>query len=83
MMKMTPEQRLALFTALEAKLNNLIDRGLPRRAAGVCLDIISIVDTHGERQKYAKLRATLVRSSNKHNGQQSWYLAGQFNGGDL
>lgn len=80
---MTPEQRNERFSDLELKLNSLINRGLPRRAAGVCLDIISIVDTHGERQKYAKLRASLVRNSNRHNGQQSWYLAGQFNGGEM
>lgn len=78
---MTPEQRQERFSDLELKLNSLIERGLSRRAAGICLDIISIVDTHCERQKYAMLRASLVRNSNRHNGQQSWYLAGQFNGG--
>ncbi|HHL3256502.1 TPA: hypothetical protein ACQ5AA_001689 [Citrobacter braakii] len=84
---MTPElyqlQQAQLMCRLEATVNDLISRGLKRRAATVCLDLIDAAETTAQRQKFAQLRGMLIRTSNCGFGRgnlQTWYLAGNFAG---
>lgn len=83
---MTPEQNFALQRAermsnLESQVNSLIQRGLKRRAATLCLDLMDAANTNSERQKFAHLRGTLIRSS-RCIREQSWCLAGNFMGAE-
>lgn len=82
---MTPEQhqtgRAARMQALEAKVDELINKGLNRRAATVCLELIDAAETSSQRQKYSQLRGLLIRTSNRARGNmQTWYLAGNYMG---
>lgn len=82
---MTPEQKFAKqradrLIAIEAQVNDLISRGLKRRAATLCLSLIDAADTAADRQRFASLRSSLFRSSRMRDREQSWHLAGQFLG---
>ncbi|EDW8118145.1 hypothetical protein A9G83_000699 [Salmonella enterica subsp. enterica serovar Sundsvall] len=84
---MTPElyqqQQAELVRKLEAKVNELVRRGLKRRAAMICLELIDAAETSAQRQKFAQLRGMLIRSSNCGYGRgsnQTWYLAGNYTG---
>jgi len=81
---MTPEQKYAqqrsdLLAAMEVQVSDLIRRGLKRRAATLCLDLIDAADTNADRQKFAQMRGMLIRST-RCVREQSWYLAGSYIG---
>ncbi|WP_258998245.1 hypothetical protein [Scandinavium goeteborgense] len=87
MKDMTPEQRYQQqrqdrINSLEAQVNDLIARGFKRRAATLCLELIDAADTAAQRKQFAELRGMLIRSSAVGPGnQQTWYLAGNYMGG--
>lgn len=82
---MTPEQNYAQqraerLAAMEDQVNDLIRRGMKRRAATLCLDLMDAADTNADRQKFAQMRGMLIRST-RCVREQSWCLAGQFQEG--